>query len=387
MSGTNNIQMEGHGKKVRRRAQNASPITEPTEFLNTIRLDSSFPISPRTSMQLSWSQLQKLVDDFDLGRMIQMDVPTQTQCNTTDPFRTGQGTFLLRARHGEEYVERVEYLHGMINDMIGMGFPVPEVMRKRNGKTWTLWGERLVEIHRFVPHDAGSHRDWQRMNSAASMLGDLHRCLDSASRRRTPVPPEMRNDIGPAQCMALIDEGVYIVAQYADSIGTTTEASRVLQRAREALDPMAENYERGVGNLPWLTVHGDYHFWNLLYKADQIAAVVDYDFMQERERIFDIAYAMQSVIAHLMRVHGTVVESVPKQAWQNLRLWVDLYDETTHLPLTTEERELLPSEILRIFLVSVATSAGQENPIELLNRCGEELDLYLWLSQQKNMFI
>ncbi|MEO7932281.1 MAG: phosphotransferase [Chthoniobacterales bacterium] len=387
MSGTTHISQESQGKKARRRAQAASLIQDNENFLNTIRLDSSVRSHERTSVQLSWSQLQKLVDDFDLGRMIQMDVPTQTQCNTTDPFRTGQGTFLLRARHGEEYIERVEYLHGMINDMIEQGFPVPEVMRKRNGKTWTLWGERLVEIHRFVPHDLGSHRDWQRMNSAASMLGDLHRCLDQASRRRTPVPPEMRNDIGPAHCMGLIDEGFYVIAQYIGHDPNANAARSVLTRAREALEPLAENYERMVGNLPWLTVHGDYHFWNLLYKADQIAAVVDYDFMQERERIFDIAYAMQSVITHLTRVHGSVVELVPKQAWQNLRLWVDLYDETTHLPLTRDERERLPSEILRIFLVSVATSAGQENPIELLMKCGQEIDLYLWLSQQKNMFI
>lgn len=378
---------ENVGKKIRRRTQSASIHTEHESSLNTIRLDTSFRSHSRTSVHLSWSQLQKLVDDFDLGRMIQMDVPTQTQCNTTDPFRTGQGTFLLRARHGEEYIERVEYLHGMINDMIEQDFPVPEVMRKRNGKTWTLWGERLVEIHRFVPHDAGSHRDWQRMNSAASMLGDLHLCLERASHRRTPVPPEMRNDIGPEQCMALIDEGFFVVAEYAERDPLAATAQNVLRRAREALEPMSENYERMVGNLPWLTVHGDYHFWNILYKADQIAAVVDYDFMQERERIFDIAYAMQSVIAHLTRVHGTSVDFIPKQAWQNLRLWVDLYDETTHLPLTKYERERLPSEILRIFLVSVATSAGQENPIELLDKCGQEIDLYLWLNLQKNMFI
>jgi Ser/Thr protein kinase RdoA (MazF antagonist) len=375
------------GKKARRRSQSASLIPESTGLYDTIRLDTTMRAPSSTAMQLSWSQLQKLVDDFDLGRMIQMDVPTQTQCNTTDPFRTGQGTFLLRARHGEEYIERVEYLHGMINDMIEQGFPVPEVMRKRNGKTWTLWGERLVEIHRFVPHDSGSHRDWQRMNSAASMLGDLHLCLDKAARSRTPVPPEMRNDIGPDQCLALIEEGFYIVAQYALMHPAADTAKKVLQRAKDALQPMAENYERMIGNLPWLTVHGDYHFWNILYKADQIAAVVDYDFMQERERLFDIAYAMQSVIAHLTRVHGNSVDLIPKQAWQNIRLWVDLYDETTHLPLTREERKRLPSEILRIFLVSIATSSGQDNPIELLNKCGEELDLYLWINQQSNMFI
>ena len=59
---------------------------------------------------------------------------------------------------------------------------------------------------------------------------------------------------------------------------------------------MLRDYPRIIGNLPWMTVHGDFHFWNVLYRADQIAAVVDYDFVQERERIFDIAYALQNVV-------------------------------------------------------------------------------------------
>jgi len=374
------------GKPRRVRVRHSNIGGDKQDLLNTIRVDPNMHRSSRTSVQLSWSQLQKLVDDFDLGRMIQMDIPTQTQCNTTDPFRTGQGTFLLRARHGEEYIERVEYLHEMINGLIALGFPVPEVMRKRNGKTWTLWGERLVEIHRFVPHDTGSHRDWQRMNAAAGILGDLHRTLDTLAKKISPVPPEMRNDIGPAYCLSLIDEGQYVVSQYLERDPEAVVAQQVLARAREILEPMAENYERIIGSLPWLTVHGDYHFWNILYKADQIASVVDYDFMQERERLFDIAYAMQSVIAHLTRVHGVTVQHIPKQAWQNLRLWVDLYDETTHLPLTQVERARLPAEILRIFLVSVATSAGQENPIELLTKCAQEIDLYCWISQQDKMF-
>ena len=62
---------------------------------------------------------------------------------------------------------------------------------------------------------------------------------------------------------------------------------------------MLHDYPRIIGNLPWMTVHGDFHFWNVLYRADQIAAVVDFDFVQERERIFDIAYAMQNVVSHL----------------------------------------------------------------------------------------
>ena len=123
---------------------------------------------------------------FDLGRVIQMDKPLTTQCNTTDPFRTGRGTFLLRARHGEEFGARVEYLHYIIDHLCAHGFPAAPVMRAQDGSSWTTWGERIVEIHGFVPHDPGVHRDWRRMYAAATALGDLHRILGRAAVGKTP---------------------------------------------------------------------------------------------------------------------------------------------------------------------------------------------------------
>ena len=70
-------------------------ITESLEndrsLVQTMRLDASEHREPRGSMHLTLSQLQKLADDFDLGRVIKMDQPLTTQCNTTDPFRTGRG--------------------------------------------------------------------------------------------------------------------------------------------------------------------------------------------------------------------------------------------------------------------------------------------------------
>ena len=133
-------------------------------------------------------------------------------------------------------------------------------------------------------------------------------------------------------------------------------------------------------------VHGDFHFWNLLYRADQIAAVVDYDFVQERERIFDVAYALQNVVTHLRNVHGSVLRNWSDLSWGNVRIWVDHYDESTHLPLTGAERRWLPKEILRVFLVGVATAILQDDPVELLLKQGEDLELFIWLSEQPALF-
>ncbi|MBV9659164.1 MAG: phosphotransferase [Verrucomicrobia bacterium] len=359
-------------------------------LVRTLRLDASKRPAEHGSMHLTLAQLQKLADDFDLGRVIQMDRPLTTQCNTTDPFRTGRGTFLLRARHSEEYGARVEYLHALIDHLCNRGFPVPQVVRARDGRSWTTWGERIVEIHKFVKHDPGVHRDWRRMNSAASVLGDLHGMLAEAAAGKTPVPPEMRNDVTPEQCWTLLSESESTVeAMSAVEPAARNAALSILRRARAALEPLLKDYPRIIGQLPWMTVHGDFHFWNVLYNGDEIAAVVDYDFMQERERLFDIAYAMQNVIAHLRTVHGGNKETITASElpWSNVRLWLDHYDMTTHLPLSEAERRWLPTEILRIFLVGVATGVLQEDPIEAILKQGSDLDLYLWVGAQERLFL
>ncbi len=361
-------------------------------LVQTMRLDASTRPALRGSMHLTLAQLQKLADDFDLGRVTKMDQPLTTQCNTTDPFRTGRGTFLLRARHSEEYGARVEYLHRLIDHLCDRGFPVPQVVRGRDGRSWTTWGERIVEIHKFVAHDPGIHRDWRRMNSAATVLGDLHHMLSEAAAGKTPVPPEMRNDVNPEQCWTLLTEAEESVqAMTALPQDVLEETLAVLRRARQAVEPLMHNYSRIIGQLPWMTVHGDYHFWNVLYRGDEIAAVVDYDFVQERERLFDIAYAMQTVIAHLRNVHtanGDGYVPVPESlSWSNVRLWLDHYDMSTHLPLSETERRWLPKEIMRIFLVGVATGVLQENPAETILKHGRELDLFLWIGAQEKLFL
>lgn len=349
-----------------------------------VKIDDRRP--SRTSMELTWAQLQHLADDFDLGRVIQMDTPTTTQCNTTDPFRTGQGTFLLRARHAEEYAERVEYLHHILDFLFGRGFPVPEVMRSRSGRSWTIWGERIVEIHRFVPHDPGTHRDWSRMFAAASALGDLHAMLCSVPDDKMPVPPEMRNDVTPSQCLTLLEEAENLLGTQ-ESEPTKVEAARaIIQDTRDLLDGMLKDYSRIIGSLPWMTIHGDYHFWNLLYRADQIVAVVDYDFLQERERLFDIAYALQSAIGYLRRFYPVSLTDYQAISWENIRLWLDHYDAASHLPLSKTERLLLPAELLRIHLVSIATSLYQPRPVDRVLHAGGNLPLFEWIAQQKNLF-
>lgn len=360
------------------------PQGEPV--LTTLRIRPENLRQPRTAVQLTLAQLQKLADDFDLGRIIQMDTPTSTQCNTTEPFRTGRGTFLLRARHGEEFVERLDFLHQMIDALVAQGFPCPPVVRSNSGKSWTVWGERLVEVHRFIPHDPGAHRDMNRMIAAASVLGDLHRALSIAGRNRQVVPPEMRNDLSPRQAWVLLQNLTAQVELLKESTPAAAEAVEACHGMAASLAPLLKDYERVTGSLPWMLVHGDYHFWNILYRGDSIVSVVDFDFMQERERLFDIAYALQSLISYLSSINLREITDFAQLNWDSARLWVDLYDAAAPIPLTAEERRRLPAEIMRIYFVNLITTASQNDPVETLVNARPDVQLYRWVGATPDLF-
>lgn len=359
------------------------------ELVQTLRIKPIEEREPHALQELTLAQLQKLADAFDLGRIIRMDEALTTQCNITEPFRTGRGTFMIRIRHGEDFGERVAFIHAVMEYLRSSGLPVCEVMKCPGGASWTLWGDRIVEVHRYIPHDIGLNRDWRRMLAAAAALGDLHRTLHAFHRNEPPVPPEMRNDLLPAECWNMIPHAERNLEKFCVNApeNEVAIARSVLSETRDAILPLLDDYERTLGNLPWMFVHGDFHFWNLLYRSDEVAGIVDFDFLQERERLFDIAYAIQAILGYMNYIEGGDPERFALMHWDNLHLWLDHYDDAAHQPLTDFERQRLPQEILRIFLVNIVVTATQPEPIASLLQCAADLPLFRWLGSQEGFFV
>lgn len=47
------------------------------------------------------------------------------------------------------------------------------------------------------------------------------------------------------------------------------------------------------------TVNGDWHLWNQLYSNDgTVKCIMDFDFIQEAERVHDVAYALWAILSN-----------------------------------------------------------------------------------------
>ena len=119
-------------------------------------------------------------------------------------------------------------------------------------------------------------------------------------------------------------------------------AELTVQHART----VAETWEPYADRLPRQLVHGDFWHNNVLFDQAEIAAVLDLDFMAERERIDDLALILYYTNSGSALPPDLTVE----QRLERLRELVDAYDESAVPPLSSLEREALPLAVARIML-------------------------------------
>ena len=106
-----------------------------------------------------------------------------------------------------------------------------------------------------------------------------------------------------------------------------TEASELLRKPRETIIAHHDLLRRGV-------VHGDMHFWNVLYSGQQPVAIVDLDFLQQGYLIADLAYASIWLDAW---------DRDRKGDWVGIRArFIESYESGRQRALTQAERECLP---------------------------------------------
>ncbi|MEX2246378.1 MAG: phosphotransferase [Dehalococcoidia bacterium] len=214
--------------------------------------------------------------------------------------------------------------------------PSAEVIPTGDGEPWTMAGDRLVEVERYVTSDARMN-SWERLEDGLPTLGRIHSLL-------APVV------VGPAGKTPLFvnhvesHEAIEWTSRGADRIRSwrSTAAERRLAALAEELAELVWAAERdAVADTPRQLVHGDFWDNNVLFHRGRLVLVTDFDFMGERPRIDDLAltlYYTNSTFAG---------DSLSDDRIRVLRRLVDAYESGLDEPLTTNEREALPLAIAR----------------------------------------
>ena len=184
---------------------------------------------------------------------------------------------------------------------------------------------RSVEIAPYIEHDQDdSSVDPQAWITIGEWLGCLHR-LGMPLLCDAPVALPYGN----YPHDALIDSH----REHAHSFAPT-QSSSLLQQAEELLTQSRYFLKPHRKYLTSGVVHGDMHFWNVLYSGGRPVAIIDLDFLQRGYLIADIAYA-----------------SIWLDAWEHMRggewlgvmeRYIRAYEFGRQSPLNLAEKECLP---------------------------------------------
>jgi Ser/Thr protein kinase RdoA (MazF antagonist) len=218
------------------------------------------------------------------------------------------------------------------------GLPVPTLQ----GASWISLQGRLVEVERYVDHDAIMD-SWERLEAGMALLAQTHNLLRHLEVGEEGRRPRFASHLEPAEVASSVHRGTTRIWGW-----QPTAAERSVAAVAKELAELVTEAEAGlVSGLRRQLVHGDFWDDNVLFRQGLPVLLVDFDFMGERVRIDDLALTLWCAHADL----GADRSLVEQRA--RLRRLVAKYDAALDLPLSAAERTALPVAMARQPLSSI----------------------------------
>jgi Ser/Thr protein kinase RdoA (MazF antagonist) len=269
-----------------------------------------------------------------------------------DPVDLGGSSSLnlrLRARRGDVVVRvhrawlepaRLTAIQAVRAALREAGLPLAEPVPAGDGSPWTVVGGQLVEVERYVPGEAMN--SWPRLLTGMQVLGRVHGVLAGLPAGPAARTAPAANQIDAAEALPLARRAASVIRSWACSAAEQAAAAKT-----EALAEQLETArEPVIGRLPRQLVHGDFWDNNVLFEDDAVVAVLDLDFMAERERIDDIALILYYTSSGSTLPRDTDLD----ERRRRLRALLDAYDRGLNARLTATERAALPLALARVVL-------------------------------------
>ncbi|WP_217242991.1 phosphotransferase [Streptomyces sp. AC555_RSS877] len=234
--------------------------------------------------------LGALLRQYSAGSALACEPVDQGLLNRGYRLCTTRGRYFLKHHFDPETADpaAIARQHRATQRLADLGVPVAPPLTGRDGRTVAVVGGHAYALHPWID---GRHRHGGQLSTAqcgrlGGLLGVVHASLERvmqmqsharahAKSPRTAETPETAETAKAADTFALIDALLAHVHRHrpADSFDELAR-HRLLER-RALLEQHADRRPPRGGSVGW--VHGDFHPFNLLYKGDAPAAIVDWD--------------------------------------------------------------------------------------------------------------
>ncbi len=285
---------------------------------------------------------------------------------------TTGGTYVARVYRPWVTYERLAMLHQVKQVLYENGLPVPTLIVNRLGKTIFSYQDRLAEVECFVPHD-NVEGTWQHYELAFALLARLHTSLATKTGRITIVPPLVANYATPNELVTWTLQAKQRISKSTANEDTGL-ALALCDSTVQLLTKIQGEWDKTGHELPRQMIHGDFRLGNFIFRGEQIVAILDFDFLAVRERIFDLAYALYWMFRRLE-------SNVPpdKLSWSRINEMLRSYNRESIQPFSPTEIQALPLELARVPLYWIAEANFLPNTGQIIARLVDNVRFASWV--------
>ncbi len=243
----------------------------------------------RARQRFATEELAVVLSRYDLG--VIESITTFERGSRRSPkvgIVSERGKFLLKRRAAERRSERrVALAHAVQRALKACDFPIAKLVPTRNGSdTFTRLGDETYELFEYVVgHEYGGEASQTR--DAGRVLARFHEAL-RGFRVSADAPVGSYHDVnGVRTALHAIPKAI---SSHDSVSGQEAALLGVIQRLFDDYDRAADSINAlDFPSLPIQIVHADWHPGNMLFKRDEIVAVIDYDSCRVAQRVVDVA--------------------------------------------------------------------------------------------------
>ena len=201
---------------------------------------------------------------------------------------TSSGVFLAKTyRRDPVVLDSLRFQHHLSKHLDKNGLPVPRIQRAKDGKGFVEVDDWALELQEFV--EGGPMRvSSATLITSAKALGRFHQVCAGF-----PAPPRDFNiwrfsEVPRSSFQQLFEQA----RRETDEERIITYCNRIARFLHDAAEELAierrGEFETGL-------IHGDWHAGNLMFRGEELAAIIDLEFAGNGCYLEDIAYGISNL--------------------------------------------------------------------------------------------
>lgn len=286
---------------------------------------------------------------------------------------TERGEYVLRLYRPWVTRERLYQLQHIKHILSHAGFPVLLPIPGSAGDTILEYNNGLMELEPFIVHDSIADT-WERNVKAFTLLGKLHSFLATQTGHIEQANPVVSNYGTPEQLLTWTQQAREKIVQSSQHRHTPErqQALTLYEESIHMLSSLQTWWKAAQEHLPRQLTHGDYGGGNILFLQEHIVALLDFDLLRVRERVYELAYSLYWCLWKWEKLTDITF-------WPRVKELLDAYSQATQHPISLIEIQSIPIMMVCVPLYWIAETLFLPDPMHEVIKQAQKVADACWL--------